>query len=85
MRETGRPQGGMIMKGKNVFSGAEAERIRELLGEVRRADADEQKGLRNRLRKEVGFYITDFTSSSAGFTAADFDSLVKQGLIMIVE
>ncbi|MGM3411934.1 hypothetical protein [Ralstonia holmesii] len=72
------------MKGKSIFSLAEAERVRELLRMVRRAERDEQKKLRNRLRLSVGFYISDFTKSTAGFTEADFDSLVKRGAIKIV-
>ncbi|GMG94617.1 hypothetical protein ACUXAV_006134 [Cupriavidus metallidurans] len=72
------------MKGKSVFSPAEAELVRELLHKVRRADRDEQKKLRNRLRKDVGFYISDFTRSNAGFTEAYFNSLVERGTIKIV-
>ncbi|RWA45668.1 hypothetical protein AU476_01135 [Cupriavidus sp. UYMSc13B] len=72
------------MRGKSTFSQAEAERVRELLRRVRRADRDEQKQIRDRLRIDVGFYISDFTRSNAGFTAADFDSLVECGTIKIV-
>lgn len=72
------------MKGKSVFSLAEAERVRELLRKIRRAERDEQKKLRDCLRLNVGFYISDFTRSTAGFTEADFDSLVKRGTIKIV-
>ncbi|CAE6820554.1 hypothetical protein R70006_06177 [Paraburkholderia domus] len=72
------------MKGKNVFSPAEAARVRELLRQVRAAERDEQKKLREQLRIDVGFYISDFTRSNAGFTEADFDSLVERGTIKIV-
>jgi hypothetical protein len=72
------------MKGKSVFSPAEADRVRELLRQVRAAERDEQKKLRDRLRTEVGFYISDFTRSNAGFTEAGFDSLVERGTINIV-
>ncbi len=72
------------MKGKSIFSAIEAARVRELLRKVRRADRAEQKALRDRLRNEVGFYISDFTRSNTGFTAADFDSLVERAAIKIV-
>ncbi|MHA6913918.1 hypothetical protein ACQUJO_12350 [Ralstonia pseudosolanacearum] len=72
------------MKGKSIFSPAEAKRIREILRKVRRADRDEQKKLRDCLRLNVDFYTSDFTRSNAGFTEANFDSLVKRGTIKIV-
>ncbi|CAN7760847.1 hypothetical protein LJR296_006956 [Cupriavidus necator] len=71
------------MKGKRIFSPAEAERVRELLRRVRGADRDEQRTLRDRLRNGVGFYNSDFTRSNAGFTVADFDGLVERGTIKI--
>lgn len=60
------------MKGKSSFSPTEAERIRELLRQIRRADRDAQRTLRGSLRSDMGFFITDFTSSSAGFTCGRF-------------
>lgn len=72
------------MKGKRIFSAAEAVRARELLRQIRAVDRDEQKTLRDRLRSDVGFYISDFTGSKAGFTEADFDSLAEKGTIKIV-
>ena len=49
------------MKGKRTFSQAEAERIQDLLRQVRAAATDDQKKLRDRLRIDIGFYISDFT------------------------
>ncbi|GAB7543770.1 hypothetical protein [Cupriavidus sp. 8B] len=72
------------MKGKSIFSPAEAERIRELLRKLPRAARDDQKRLRDFLRNDTGFYISDFTRSNAGFTEADFDSLLERGTIKIV-
>ncbi|WP_458765917.1 hypothetical protein [Cupriavidus basilensis] len=66
---------GAGMKGKSILSPAEAMRIRELLREVRSADRDEQKKLRDRLQIDVSVYISDFTRSNVGFTVDDFDSL----------
>lgn len=72
------------MKGNSTFSRAEAERAREILRQIRKADRDEQKMLRDRLRVDVGFYISDFTKSNAGFTVADFDGLLERGTIKIM-
>ncbi|MBK8211488.1 MAG: hypothetical protein IPK78_17600 [Rhodospirillales bacterium] len=71
------------MKGKATFTKCDAEIIRQKLGHVRRADRDLQKKLRGTLR-DMGFYISDFTSSSRGFTGDDFDELVQRGSITIV-
>jgi hypothetical protein len=72
------------MKGKNVFSLAEADHVRDLLRKVRAADRTAQKTLRDRLRKETGFYISDFTKSNRGFAVDDFDKLEKCGMIKVV-
>ena len=73
------------MKGRDIFTQAEAERIRALLRQVREAvSAAEQKKLRDRLRINIGFYISDFARSNAGFTAADFDGLVDHGTIKVI-
>lgn len=73
------------MKGRSNFSPGEADRVRELLRKVRNAARDEQKQLRSRLRTDVGFFISDFTSSNAGFTADDFDDLIRQGTVTVTE
>ncbi|CAN7780761.1 hypothetical protein LJR296_007985 [Cupriavidus necator] len=49
--------------------------------ELRCAGGPDQKKLRDRLRIDVGFYISDFSRSNAGFTAADFDG---RGTIKII-
>ena len=61
-----------------------AARIRGFLGEVRRSPHDQQKRLRQQIR-DLGFYISDFSRPDSGFTPADFDALVAQGTIRIVE
>ena len=71
------------MKGRTVFSASDAARVRALLGQVRAADRDGQKALRARLRKEYRFYISYFTRSNAGFTEADFVSLVARGTVKV--
>jgi len=73
------------MKGKEEFSANEADSIRSLLREIRKTEREQQKKLRETLRKKFRFYITDFDSSSRGFTASDFDTLIGNGQICIVE
>lgn len=70
------------MQGKDRFTATEAKRIRELLRAKIRADRNQQKVIRNKLRK-FRFYITDFDTSQTGFSETDFDNLIKSGHIKI--
>lgn len=71
------------MKGRATFTKAEISRIRHLLLRVRRAERYQQKKLRAELRR-IGFYIEDWsTGGPSGFTAADFDELVRTGLLTV--
>lgn len=70
------------MQGKDRFSSAEAQQIRDLLTRKTRAARDEQKRLRQRIR-ELGFYISDFQGAPDGFSTADFDQLVSRKVITI--
>ena len=69
------------MKGRRQFSRSEAERIRALLDRIRKGERNVQKRLRDRLRNECEFYISDFDGRSRGFTRSDFDALVSSGAI----
>ena len=71
------------MKGKRQFSRLEANQIRALLKEKSESDFGKQKSIRNRLRSEFQFYISDFDNSYSGFDAMDFDSLIANGKIII--
>ncbi|OYD77974.1 UNVERIFIED_ORG: hypothetical protein BDU10_3097 [Burkholderia sp. CF145] len=71
------------MKGKSEFTVRDADGIRELLRQVREAGPQQQKLLRNRLRSDYKFYISDFSRSKVGFTTADFDALAERGTITI--
>ena len=72
------------MKGRDRFTAKEAQRIRELLREVRRSERPEQKRLRREIRA-IGFYIDDWPRAATGFTVSDFDDLVTRGLVRIQE
>ena len=71
------------MQGRSTFSRQEAAEIKQLLREKASADRSRQKSLRGKLRSKHGFYISDFSSDAAGFTALDFDHLVQAGTITI--
>jgi hypothetical protein len=71
----------VVLKGKNHFSRAEAASITSILRHVRRSDREGQKRLRDALRRKHGFYISDFTSSTKGFTAEDFAALIDSGRV----
>ena len=67
---------------RREFTRDEADQIRGLLREVRRADRSRQKSLRAKLRR-IGFYISDYAHDQAGFSASDFDDLVQRGTVTI--
>ena len=71
------------MQGRSTFSRQEAAEIKQLLREKATADRSRQKSLRGKLRSKHGFYISDFSSDAAGFTAFDSDHLVQAGTITI--
>lgn len=70
------------MQGRNCFTESEINHIRALLREKSSASRSAQKGIRNQIR-DIGFYITDFDTSSKGFTVAAFDGLIRRGQIKI--
>jgi hypothetical protein len=66
------------------FSREEVVELRSLLRELRRVDRDRQKTIRARIRG-IGFYITDFSNDSDGFTASDLDDLISRVTIQVEE
>lgn len=58
------------MKGKKNFTQAEAEQIKALIVKKLKADATEQKSIRNKIRK-LGFFASDF-GLRGGYTVNDF-------------
>ncbi|GEM_PF-356910 len=70
------------MKGQKTFTKDQIKKITELIAEKVRAPADRQKAIRSKIRK-MGFYYSDFSSEKSGYTVADFDSLIRAGLIKI--
>ena len=73
-----------MMKGRCTFTQTEAHAIRAMIARLRDSDSSEQKRIRNKLRSEHGFWITDFgRRGTNGFTVADFDALIESGRIHI--
>ncbi|AMQ00919.1 hypothetical protein AY601_4068 [Pedobacter cryoconitis] len=71
------------MKGRSVFTSKEATEIKKYLNELRSVGRDTQKDIRAHLRSFYKFYITDFTSSTSGFTVEDFDFYVERNQITV--
>ena len=71
------------MKGHRTFRNEEVSSIRRILTELRSTDPNTQKRLRNRLRDNYNFYISDFDRSGKGFTDIDLDRLINIGEIEI--
>jgi hypothetical protein len=63
--------------GRRHFSETEVATIRRLLQSPSR-----DQTLRRRLRS-IGFYISDWSSTSGDFSVSDFDRLVTRGVITI--
>ena len=72
------------MKGKKTFTKQHAEEIRKLLKTKMNKGKSEQKKIRDTIR-DLGFYISDFNSSTIPFTVNDFDQLIKDGKITIIK
>ena len=72
------------MKGRNRFTPDEIGLIRELLREKVAAGRSAQKQIRHNLRS-IGFYISDYTNSKAGFSPTNLDELIKIGEVQIDE
>lgn len=70
------------MQGKNIFTASEAEIIKSLLRQKSRASRPEQKKIRAKMR-DIGFFISDFDQSQAGFTVIDFENLIKAKRVII--
>jgi plasmid maintenance system antidote protein VapI len=63
-----------------------AQKIKELLKEIRSTtDQSKNKVLRDKLRSEYKFRISQYDTSKQGFTPEDFDMLVDQGRIVVLQ
>lgn len=67
-----------VKKGRDTFSTAEIEKIRELIVQKCNADSSKQKSIRSKMR-DMDFYITDFRNDIT--SVEEFDSLLTNGEI----
>ena len=66
-----------------AFTPDEAGRIRQLLAENVRAGRDDQKRIREEVRK-IGFYISHHKlTGGPAFSPDDFDGLIRSGEITV--
>ncbi len=70
------------MKSRLTYTEEEALQIRKLLKLKARAMASEQQSFRSHLRR-LGFHISDFDELHTGFSAGDFDRLIREGAIRV--
>jgi hypothetical protein len=68
------------MKGRRTFTADEIHQIETLLRRLRRAQRDEQKPVRELLRRRYRFYVSDF---GRRLTADDVERLIAQGVIRV--
>jgi hypothetical protein len=67
---------------KTTFTKSEFSEIKKLVSKKILADRNEQKKIRNAIRK-IGFHFSDF-SSKKGYDVSDLDDLVRVGQIKII-
>jgi len=67
---------------RSTFTSADIAELRELVRRLRKAERSEQKLIRARLRR-IGFHISDYDATGAGFTVSDFDELLHRGVLSV--
>jgi hypothetical protein len=65
---------------RSTFTRSQVKEIRQLLRKLRVAERSEQKTIRAKLRR-IGFHISDYDTTGAGFTVSDFDGLLQRGVV----
>jgi len=73
-----------LMKGQNIFTTSESQKIRNLIEEKVIASPNEQKAIRERIRN-IGFYYSDFSPRKDGYTVSDFEKLINSKQITIID
>lgn len=70
------------MRGENIFTFEEIDRIKRLLHEKNEAPPKKASAIATQLR-HLGFYLSDFKVSQRNITEADIDRLINEGIIII--
>ncbi len=73
------------MKSRTEFSQEQITTIKTLISNLKNSNREEQKKIRRKIR-ELGFYISDFksTSNNENYTVAEFNNLIKNGIIKVI-
>lgn len=73
------------MKSRTEFSQEKITTIKTLISNLKNSNSEEQKKIRRKIR-ELGFYISDFksTSNNENYTVAEFNNLIKNGIIKVI-
>ncbi|MDT0685567.1 GIY-YIG nuclease family protein [Autumnicola psychrophila] len=71
------------MKGDRKFSVVQIEEIKKLVFEKENALPNQQKKIRDKIRK-IGFYYSDFSPSKRGYTVQDVENLIAVGEIEVI-
>ena len=71
--------------GRDRFTPPEIAAIRELLQALQDAPRDEQRRLRDRLRREFRFFVTDFAKDRPSLTPADLDELIRSARVRVTD
>lgn len=72
------------MKGRDAFSRQQLAEIRKLLLDKELAASADKKRFRDQLRKDLKFFISDFSTKPGEFTKDDLDSLIDRGAIRVI-
>ena len=73
------------MKRRTEFSQEQITTIKTLISNLKNSNREEQKKIRRKIR-ELGFYISDYksTSNNKNYTVAEFNNLIKNGIIKVI-
>lgn len=73
------------MKSRTEFSQEQITTIKTLISNLKNSNSEEQKKIRRKIR-ELEFYISDFksTSNNENYTVAEFNNLIKNGIIKVI-
>lgn len=69
---------------RQKFTKSQIEKIKALFREKRTTSTASQKSARAKLRK-LGFRIEDYSTPGVGFSEGDFDDLISNGIIEVVD
>ena len=73
------------MKGKSEFTIKEINEIKELIVKKLASSSSKQVSVRNKIRKCYQFYWTDYYTRDVPYNVENFDLLIKNGSIKVID